>query len=76
MFQHSYPEIYNELYEFCLEQVPDRFCDYVDFGFNLEGAEARLYINCKHPYQSRPLKSFRDCIEECDYHLKDGQSLG
>ena len=21
LFQHSYPEIYNELYEFCLENV-------------------------------------------------------
>ena len=76
MFQHSYPEIYNELYEFCLENVPDRFCDYIDFGFSLEGEVPRIFMNCTHPYQSRPLKSFRDCIEECDYYDKEWESLG
>ena len=76
MFQHSYPEIYNELYEFCLVNVPDRFCSYVDFGFSLEGEQPRIFINCTHPYQSRPLGSFRDCIEECDFHDKEGESLG
>lgn len=25
MFHHSHPEIYDELYEFCLVNVPDRF---------------------------------------------------
>ncbi|MBI3929372.1 MAG: hypothetical protein HY319_27750 [Armatimonadetes bacterium] len=75
-FLHSHPEIYNELYEFCLEHVPDRFCDYVDFGFTLEGEVPRLFANCTHPYQSRPLRSFRDCLEECDYHLKECESLG
>ena len=64
MFQHSFPEIYNELYEFCLVNVPDRFCSYVDFGFSLEDEHPRIFINCTHPYQSRPLESFRDCIEE------------
>lgn len=76
LFQHSYPEIYNELYEFCLENVPDSYCDYIDFGFSLEGDKPRLFINCRHPYQSRPLHSFRDCIEECDYPHKDTVSLG
>ena len=46
------------------------------FGFSLEGETPRIFINCTHPYQSRPLKSFRDCIEECDYHDKEGESLG
>ena len=76
MYQHMSPEVYHELYEFCLVHVPDSFCDYIDFGFSLEGEQPRLYINCKHPYQSRPLDSFRECLEECDYHLKDGVSLG
>lgn len=75
-FAHSYPEIYNELYEFCLEHIPDRMCDYVDFGFSLEGETPRLFICCTHPYQSRPLGSFRDCIEECDYGGKEQESLG
>ena len=76
MFQHGSAEVYNELYEFCIEHVPDRFCCYTDFGFNLEGETPRLFLTCTHPYQSRPLRSFRDCIEECDYHDKEGESLG
>ncbi len=76
MFHHTHQEIYDELYEFCLVNVPDRFCDYVDFGFSLEGERPKIFINCRHPYQSRPLHSFRDCIEECDYAMKDGESLG
>ena len=76
VFQHSSPEIYSELYEFCYDNVPDRFCGYVDFGFSLEGETPRIFINCTHPYQSRPMQSFRDCLEECDYHDKEGESLG
>ena len=76
MFEHSNPEIYNELYEFCLEHVPDRFCCYIDFGFSLEGEKPRIFVNCTHPYQARPLRSFRDCIEECDWGDKQGESLG
>ena len=76
MYQHASPEVYNELYEFCIEHVPDRFCCYADFGFNLEGETPRLYLTCTHPYQSRPMRSFRDCIEECDFGDKEGESLG
>lgn len=76
MFDHANPDVYNELYEFCLEHVPDRFCCYIDFGFTLEGERPQIFINCTHPYQARPLTSFRDCLEECDFSEKDGESLG
>ncbi len=76
MYHHSHPAIYDELYEFCLTNVPDRFCDYLNFGFNLEGEKPQLFICCTHPYQSRPLASFRDCIEECDSRTEWTQSLG
>jgi hypothetical protein len=73
-FQHAEPNQYDELYEFCLSCVPDRFCPHLDFGFNLEG-EPKIYINCTHTYKARPLKSFSEC-EECDFPDKQGSSLG
>ena len=33
-FQHAHPSMYDDLYEFCLDNVPDRFCPHVDFVFN------------------------------------------
>jgi hypothetical protein len=75
-YNHASQEVYDELYEFCLDNVPDRYCCYIDFGFSLEGEKPRLFLLCTHPYQSRPLGSFRDCLEECDYNEKEGESLG
>jgi hypothetical protein len=75
-FLHSTQEHYHELYEFCLENVPDRFCTYTDFGFSMEGEKPKIFINCTHPYQSRPMKSFKECFEACDYFDKEGDSLG
>jgi len=40
------------------------------------GPARRTKLCCTNPNQSRPLKSFRDCIEECDYTEKEGESLG
>jgi len=74
-FQHTDPLQYDELYEFCLSHVPDRFCPHLDFGFSMESGEAKLYINCTHTYKSRTLKSFQEC-EECDFPDKYGSSLG
>jgi hypothetical protein len=36
----------------------------------------RLFLACTHPYQSRPMSSFRECIELCDFSEKEGESLG
>ena len=73
-FQHAHPSMYDELYEFCDQKVPERFCPHIDFGFNLEDG-AKIFINCTHTYKARPLMSFREC-EECDFPDKEGSSLG
>lgn len=74
-FQHSTQEMYEELHKFCLANVPDRFCSYQDFGFDMSGSQPRLFLNCTHPYQSRPLQKFSQCGEECNFHDKEGMSL-
>lgn len=74
-FQHSDPDQYDRLYQFCLEHVPDRFCPHIDFGFNYEEKPPRIYINCTHTYYARPLKSFAECAQ-CDFPDKEGFSLG
>jgi hypothetical protein len=76
MFQHDHPEIYEELYHFCLSVVPDRYCTYSDFGFSLEGEEPILFLNCTHPYQARPMRTFQECWDDCAFHDKEGESLG
>ena len=76
MFQHTDQETYDELYNFCLHNVPDKFCTYIDFGFSLESEEPAIYINCTHPYQCRPLRTFEECLAECSFHDKEGESLG
>lgn len=73
-YQHSLPQTYDELYEFCLSMVPDRYCPHLDFGFNLEEGP-RIYINCTHTYKARLLKNFKEC-EDCDFPDKEGTSLG
>jgi len=63
-FEHSYPEQYEELYSMCSEAIPDAFCSYIDFGFNLE--DKSIYINCTHPFISRPMENFEAC-KTCEY---------
>lgn len=74
-FQHSTQDAYDELYNFCLEHVPDRFCPYIDFGFNMEENPPKIFINCTHTYYARPIKSFKEC-SQCDFPDKEGFSLG
>jgi len=74
-FQHTDPQQYDELCEFCMANVPDSFCPHLDFGFSMEGGEPRLFINCTHTYKSRALSSFAEC-EECDFPEKHSSSLG
>jgi len=74
-FEHGHPDNYEDIYRFCSEIIPDHFCSYIDFGFNME--ERVAYINCTHPFISRPMKNFNDC-KKCEYAppQEEMQSLG
>ncbi len=74
-YQHTSPEQYDELYHFCLKHIPDEFCPYLDFGFDMAQDPPRVYMNCTHTYYARPLRSIEDC-ESCPFPDKKGQSLG
>ncbi|HPZ09522.1 MAG TPA: hypothetical protein PL110_15565 [Candidatus Eremiobacteraeota bacterium] len=75
-FDHSHPDHYEGLYSFCLNIIPENFCSYVDFGFNMED-EPTVFINCTHPFISRPMKDFEEC-KTCEYapQPEDMQALG
>ncbi len=64
-YMHAMPDTYDKVYALCEAQVPQRFCSYIDFGFNLQ-EEPALRINCTHPYRSQPMESFKGC-EGCQF---------
>lgn len=75
-FEHGHPDNYEEVYQFCSGVVPDYFCSYADFGFNMDG-QPTVFINCTHPFISRPMKNFEEC-KTCEYAppQEDMQPLG
>ncbi|MCS7165009.1 MAG: hypothetical protein RMJ51_01845 [Candidatus Calescibacterium sp.] len=72
MYQHTTQEQYEELYHFCLKNVPDKFCPYIDFGFDMSQDPPKININCTHPYFGGPLKAIGDC-PNCPF--PEGDSL-
>ena len=74
-YQHTLQEQYEDLYHFCLQHIPDKFCPYFDFGFDMSQDPPRVFINCTHTYFARPMQSVEDC-KPCPFTDKEGESLG
>ncbi|MFH1454345.1 MAG: hypothetical protein ABIH00_10285 [Armatimonadota bacterium] len=72
-FQNTTQETYGELYNFCKEFVPEKYCPHIDFGFSMQDG-AILYINCTHTFKARKLKNFDEC-KECDFPDKESVTI-